>query len=257
MALNTYLFVRKNLSIVALLFIFLLLDRFKRMKLLKIVKNLPIICIVVKNFRFSFIILLASLLSLNFGVFVFNLGLKNYLNSHRLRKPVLDTDIKLVTIIQSSNFEDVLKAFFEADERKKWDEFISEFKQEESGSGVFRVRISSDTKSLLMTAKFIMDNGPQGPHLTILERLVEIPEFGPGFITCFEPIVNRPGLLKVTLQGSMTSQSFKVQKKALTQRLQSLKSYFESKLREATSREEVKSPLVLPEDSPVVSERLV
>ena len=115
MAINAYLFVRKNLSIVVLLFIFLLLDRFKRMKLLKIVKNLPIVCVVVKNFRFSFIILLGSLLCLNFGIFVFNLGLKNYLNSNRLRKPALDTNIKLVTVIQGNSFDEVLAAFFEAD----------------------------------------------------------------------------------------------------------------------------------------------
>lgn len=155
MAVNTYLFIRKNLSIVVLLFVFLLLDRFKRMKLLRILRNLPIVCAVMKNFRFSFVIVLASLLSLNFGVFVFNLGLASYIKTlRRVKRPPLDVNLRLVTVVQACGFEEVLSAFYE--DRGKWH---SEARQEEGA--VFRV-MTGDGKQSLMSVKFFFCETPHG-----------------------------------------------------------------------------------------------
>lgn len=208
MALNTYLFIRKNLSIVVLLFVFLLLDRFKRMKLLRILRNLPIVCAVMKNFRFSFVIVLASLLSINFGVFVFNIGLASYIKTlRRVKRPPLDLNLRLVSVIQASSFEEVLSGFYE--ERTKWH---SEARQEEGS--VFRVA-ASDGKQSLMTVKFFFSETSQGPRLVVVERLVEELELGPGFVLTFERIENRLGVLKLTLHASMTSSAFKLHKKSI------------------------------------------
>jgi hypothetical protein len=221
MAVNTYLFIRKNLSIVVLLFVFLLLDRFKRMKLLRILRNLPIVCAVMKNFRFSFVIVLASLLSLNFGVFVFNLGLASYIKTlRRVKRPPLDVNLKLVSVIQALSFEEILTAFYE--DRGKWH---SEARQEEGS--VFRVT-GSDGKQSLMTVKFFFSETSHGSRLVIVERLVEELELGPGFIMTFERIENRLGVLKLTLHASMTSSAFKLHKKRTIQRINSLRSYFEA-----------------------------
>ena len=141
--LNSYLFLKKNMIIVLLLFVFLLLDRFKRMKLLKIIRNLPIVCVVIKNFRYSFIILLGSLLSLNFGVFLFRIGMQAYQkqSSLRLRRPKLEVNVKLVTCIETSMFEQVLEAFLIVEHRNKWESLFTEIRTDPSSAGVFRVKL--------------------------------------------------------------------------------------------------------------------
>lgn len=101
MASQTYRFVKKNLMIVFLVFVFLLLDRFKRMKLLKIVRNLPIICVVMKNFRFSIAILASLLFSMNAGRYLFQ-KIRDKKSGPTKLAPI---NMRLMTSIEACNFD--------------------------------------------------------------------------------------------------------------------------------------------------------